>query len=303
MTETLFERYKEALRAGHVAVLRRRLDDAAAAYRQAIAVAPDRAVPRAALGNVLLRLGDPEAALVTLEEALAFAPDDEPTLLGRAQALVVLRRTDKAAATYDRLASLRESGGRLAEAAEASRRALAIEPTEPRRTRHAALVAALREAEGPAVASTQDVEDGAATELADVEGAPDGAIPPEPEPELVPPPDPEALVVTMEEAAAAGDVATAATAALAAGQAFRDRGQHAAAFDACLEGIRARPADADLHLLLAELAAGRGFVGHAADTYRRLERLVELDAAPELVEAVRAARDGHLAGDERSSAD
>ena len=107
MTETLFERYKEALRAGHVAVVRGRFEEAAAAYREAVSIAGDRAVPRTALGGVHLRLGDPLAALEAYDGALAVEPDDDASLLGRAQALVVLRRTDAAAATYDRLAGLR----------------------------------------------------------------------------------------------------------------------------------------------------------------------------------------------------
>ena len=112
MTETLFERYKEALRAGHVAVLQGRLEDAATSYRAAIAVAGDRAVPRTALGGVLLRLGEPAAALEAYDAALGLVPEDDAALLGRAQALVVLRRTTEAAATYDRLVTVREDGTR-----------------------------------------------------------------------------------------------------------------------------------------------------------------------------------------------
>ena len=42
---TSYERYKEALRRGHVAALRGRLDDRVDAYREAAAIAPDRALP------------------------------------------------------------------------------------------------------------------------------------------------------------------------------------------------------------------------------------------------------------------
>ena len=106
MTETLFERYKEALRAGHVAVLRGRLEDAAVAYREAISITADRAVPRTALGGVQLRLGDPAGALDAFDGALALDPDDDASLGGRAQALVVLRRTAEAAVVYDHLADV-----------------------------------------------------------------------------------------------------------------------------------------------------------------------------------------------------
>ena len=62
MSDSLFDRYREVLRAGHVAVLRGRLEDAAASYREAALLAADRALPRTALGSVQLRLGQPEQA-------------------------------------------------------------------------------------------------------------------------------------------------------------------------------------------------------------------------------------------------
>ena len=57
MSEVLYEQYKDALRRGHVAALRGRLDAAAAAYREAARIAPDRALPHVGLGGVLARLG------------------------------------------------------------------------------------------------------------------------------------------------------------------------------------------------------------------------------------------------------
>ena len=280
MTETLFERYKEALRAGHVAVVRGRLEEGVAAYREAIAIAPDRAVPRSALGSVYLRLGDPAAALEAYDAALALAPGDDPATLGRAQALVVLRRTAEAAAAYDELADARAAGERHAEAVEAARRALAIEPTDIRRERHAALVERLRadapegpEAEGLAHASPQP-----------------------------PPPDPEMLVVAAEEATARGDADAAAAAALAAARGYRDQGHLAAAFDACLLGIGVRPADIELHQLLADLAVRRGWTAQAGDTYQNLGRLVELDGDAAQAESIRAAAAERLPGDPRFAA-
>ncbi len=314
MTETLFERYKEALRAGHVAVVRGRLEDGVAAYREAISIAPDRAVPRTALGSVHLRLGDPQAALEAYDAALEIAPDDDPATLGRAQALVVLRRTAEAAVAYDHLADVRSAGGRLPEAAEAARRALAIEPTDDRRTRHAELVGQLRASAGAAVAESAELQpaapaDGDASapngpDAADARiepgaaGREPGAAGP-PEPPAAPRPDPEALIVAVEEASARGDAASAAAAALAAARGYRDQGHVAAAFDACLQGIGAEPSDVDLHLLLAELAAGRGWNGQAGDTYRNLLRLVELDGDAALGEAIRATAAEHLPGDSR----
>ncbi len=45
MSGSLYEGYKEALRRGHVAAVRGRLDVALAAYREASRIAPDRALP------------------------------------------------------------------------------------------------------------------------------------------------------------------------------------------------------------------------------------------------------------------
>ena len=286
MTETLFERYKEALRAGHVAVLRGRLEEAATSYREAIAIAGDRSVPRTALGGVHLRLGDPAAALEAYDGALDLAPDDDSALLGRAQALVVLRRTGEAAATYDRLAGIRAAAGRPRDATEAARRALAIEPTDTRRERHAELVAELRRAGGEVPEEPDD--SGVAVDEAG-----------EPPVEVPPPPDPEVLVAEIEEAAARGDTAGAASAALAAARAHLAAGHAAAAIDACLAGIAERPADMDLHLLLAEIAADCGWTGHAGDTYWNLLRLVELDGDAARGEAIRAVAAERLPGDER----
>lgn len=309
MTETLFERYKEALRAGHVAVMRVRLEDAAAAYREAIAIAGDRVVPRTSLGSVLLRLGDPEAALEAFDGALAIEPDDDATRVGRAQALVVLRRTGDAAIAYDQLAEIRWAEERLRDAVEAARRALAIEPTDERRARHADLVDALRATDGAAavgvVAGADDA--GGADEAAALpsdEPAEAGdageTLPPEAAPE--PPPDPEALVAAFEEAAARGDAESAAAAALAAAHAHRAAGRVAAAFDACLQGIGVRPGDVELHLLLADLAVDRGWTNQAGDGYRQLLRLAELDEDAAAADLVRRTAAERLPGDPRFAA-
>jgi tetratricopeptide (TPR) repeat protein len=294
MNETLFERYKEALRAGHVAVLRGRLEDAAVAYRDAISITADRAVPRTALGGVQLRLGDPAGALEAFDGALALEPDDDTSLGGRAQALVVLRRTAEAALVYDHLADVRAASGRVPEAAEAARRALAIEPTDERRRRHARLIEGDRPSGAATGAAAPGEPDGSAAEpdgelagVVEEAGDAGAATPPEP------PPDPEALIVAFEEAAARGDTESAAVAALAAARAHRADGRVAAAFDACLLGIGARPGDVDLHLLLADLAVDHGWSGQAGDAYQQLLRLADLDgdaAAADLVRRTAADR-------------
>ena len=57
MSEALYERYKDALRRGHVAVLHDRHTAALAAYTAAAGIASDRALPLVAIGGVLTRLG------------------------------------------------------------------------------------------------------------------------------------------------------------------------------------------------------------------------------------------------------
>ncbi len=300
MTETLFERYKEALRTGHVAVLRGRLEDAAAAYREAISIAADRAVPRTALGRVQLRIGDPGSALDAFDGALALEPDDDASLLGRAQALVVLRRTADAALAYDHLTASRTTQGRLVEAAEAARRALAIEPTDERRERHGCLADELRATAGPAAAegaATPASAEPAHGEPPDMGGADDLPTSP-PEPRL----DPEEFVVELEQATARGDAQAAAAAALAAARGHREEGRVAAAFDACLQGIGVRPGDVALHLLLADLAVDRGWTDQAGEAYRQLLRLADLDGDAAAADLVRRTAADRLPGDPRFAA-
>jgi tetratricopeptide (TPR) repeat protein len=313
MTEALFDRYREALRAGHVAVLRGRLEAAAAWYREAAALASDRAVPRTALGSVELRLGHPDQALESFDAALVVAPADDAALMGRAQALVVLQRPDDAAATFDLLADTREAAGRHPEACDALRRALEIQPSPARRERYREITEELRRVVGDAEAeralarapSLLDVDPAApaATETSGADGAPAEPGPlraeaPDAAPDASPGGDPDAtehgtfpsgaesrvpavdgdaLVVAADEAAARGDAQGAVAAAMAAARAFRAAGHPVAALDASVRGLSAGPGDVDLHLLIAELAFERGAVGAASDTYRSLVHLAEIE--------------------------
>ncbi len=167
-SEALYEQYKDALKRGHVASLRGRVDDALLAYAEAARIAPERSTPHASAGNALLRRKRPAEALRHYEVALAMAPRDEAALLGRAQALAALDRRGDAADAFDALAEAQARSGRLADAVDAARRGLelaegrerrrtlerlisqlrASEPDEPGRT---ALEQALLVLEGPAV--------------------------------------------------------------------------------------------------------------------------------------------------------
>jgi tetratricopeptide (TPR) repeat protein len=167
--EGLYERYKDALKRGHVAALKGRLDEALDAYAEASRIAPERATPHTAAGTALLRRRRPADALAYYQAASRLAPRDEAALLGQAQALVALDRKADAAEAYDDLAQLRASGGKLADAVDAARRALELaEGRERRRTlerlisrlratradepARRALERALRVLEGPSVA-------------------------------------------------------------------------------------------------------------------------------------------------------
>ncbi len=148
MTDQLFDRYKDALRAGHVAVLRGRLDEALAAYRDAERIAPDRPLPHTSLGGVLLDLGRVDEALEELRLALELSPRDEGALLGRAEALGRAGRRSEAASTLDTLAEVQEAAGRHADVVDTLQRALVLEERVGRRRRYQAAVRDLRVASG-----------------------------------------------------------------------------------------------------------------------------------------------------------
>ena len=167
--EALYERYKDALKRGHVASLRGRLEEALKAYAEAAAIAPERSTPHTSAATALMRRKRPADALRYYTAALALSPRDEAAMLGRAQALAALDRRPEAADAYDSLAELRASSGKLADAVDAARRALELaEGRERRRTLEQlierlrasspgepgrmALERALRVLDGPAVA-------------------------------------------------------------------------------------------------------------------------------------------------------
>ncbi len=134
-SEAVYEQYKDALKRGHVASLRGRLEDALAAYAEASTIAPERATPHTSAGTALLRRRHPAEALAQYEVALSIAPRDEAALLGRAQALAALDRRGEAADAYDSIAEVHGRAGHVADAVDAARRALELaEGRERRRT-------------------------------------------------------------------------------------------------------------------------------------------------------------------------
>ena len=286
MSEVLYEQYKDALRRGHMAALRGRLDVAAAAYREASRIAPDRALPYVGLGGVLTRLGRSDDALTAYGAALDRAPTDEGAMQGRADVLAALGRRAEAAEMLDRLASILERDGRLADACDVARSALELAESRGRRRQVEALVARLRTAapedaaaadalqralgvleSGPGVTPTS-----AATGSADGSDTPTDGTPSSPPG----PPDPALLTLAVEEALEAGDLDEARRRALVAAIGHREVGQFHAAMDACYQALAIQPSDPDIHMLLAELYLDRGWRGPAADKLVLLGRLSQL---------------------------
>ena len=286
MSELLYEQYKDALRRGHMAALRGRLDVAAAAYREASRIAPDRALPYVGLGGVLSRLGKAEEALTAYGNALDRAPTDEGAMHGRADVLATLGRRAEAAETLDRLASILERDGRLADACDVARSALELAESRGRRRQVEGLVARLRTA-APEDAAAADALQRALGVLDSGPGvtprvAPTGSdaeadTASDTAPSIPPgPPDPALLTLAVEEALEAGDLDEARRRALVAAIGHREVGQFHAAMDACYQALAILPSDPDIHLLLAELYLDRGWRGPAADKLVLLGRLSQL---------------------------
>lgn len=146
-SEALYERYKDALKRGHVASLRGRVDDALLAYAEAASIAPERSTPHASAGTALLRRKRPAEALRHYDVALSIAPRDETALLGRAQALAALDRRGEAADAFDALADVQAGSGRLADAVDAARRGLELAEGRERRRTLERLISRLRSTE------------------------------------------------------------------------------------------------------------------------------------------------------------
>ena len=145
--EALYERYKDALKRGHVASLRGRLEEALTAYAEAASIAPERSTPHTSAGTALLRRKRAADALRHYTVALRLTARDEAALLGRAQALAALERRPEAADAFDTLAESRASAGKLADAVDAARRGLELAEGRDRRRTLERLIARLRASE------------------------------------------------------------------------------------------------------------------------------------------------------------
>jgi len=87
MSDPVSARYKEALRRGHVAVVKGRPREAIGHYEEAGKLAQHRPLPFVSMGSVYLQMRQPRAALLAYEEALKRAPADLDAMRGKAMAL------------------------------------------------------------------------------------------------------------------------------------------------------------------------------------------------------------------------
>ncbi len=304
---SLYERYKDALRRGHVAALRNRNDAAIDAYGEAASIAPDRALPHASIGSILAKMDRLAEAVAAYERALELAPLDESTLRGMADVLVRAGRRTDAAAALDKLADSMDGAGRLADATDAARRALELAESRDRRAQVESLVQRLRDVPGNDEAGQRALDEAfrllepassangrtAAEPGFDggVDGVPAGPMSaaaetnagagPAPGAEPAEGVEPIGLGIALgaaaEAALHAGDLESAHDGLLAAARAHRRAGRLVAAVDACYLAIGLAPADPELHLLLVELCLDRGWRTEAADKLLLLGRLADLD--------------------------
>ena len=277
MSDPRTEQYRQYLQLGHIATQHQQFDNAAAAYREASRIAPDRPTPYIGLGGALARLGRTNDAIAAYGLALDRAPDDLTALRGRADAYLTADRRSDAAEALDRLAGAFERQDRLPDACDAAREALELAEARGRRREVERRAGRLAQAApddvaaAAAMARARAVLDTVPTvvELTPEEIAAANAPPP---------PEPVELTLELEAALEAGDLETARGRALVAAAAHRAAGQPNAAMDACYQALAIAPSDPDVHLLLAELYLDRGWRAPAADKLALLGRLTDLTA-------------------------
>lgn len=295
MSEALYERYKDALRRGHVAALKGRLAIALGAYAEAAGLVPDRALPVVSLAGVLVRLERTAEALAAYDKALDLAPGDEVALRGRADLLAARGDRRAAALTMDRLVDVLERAGRLPEATDAARHGLELAESRSRRAAAGSLAARLREVPGDPVATEAlqrvlGVLDPRTATMAHLDEAPTGALEPAgganpaagesiaeaAQPEAPLQFDPIKSMADVEAAVESGDPEVIREVALTAAAGHRAADQPYAAIEVCYLALAAAPDDPGLHLALAESFLDRGWRTLASDKLVLLARLSEL---------------------------
>lgn len=106
MTDPVSSRYKEALRRGHVAVVKGRPREAIQHYGEAGQLADQRPLPFVSMGSVYLQMRQPREAARAFDEALKRAPSDIDAMRGKAEALEADGKSTEASALRSRAAEL-----------------------------------------------------------------------------------------------------------------------------------------------------------------------------------------------------
>lgn len=128
MTDAVSSQYKEALRRGHVAVVKGRPREAVQHYEEAGRLAGQRPLPFTSMGSVFLQMRQPHEALRAYDEALRRSPNDLEAMRGRARALAADGKKKEAQAQAqraDELEAMQRAGQQAAAAVDI--RAAALE--------------------------------------------------------------------------------------------------------------------------------------------------------------------------------
>lgn len=272
MSGSVLERYRNALRSGHVAALRGRTADAVIAYEEAASLVSDRAAPHVGLGRVALADGRPDAALAAFATALRCDPADEAALDGHARSLAVVSRRGPDAADDEALvrdtaalAEAAEEAGDIARLVDAARTfgradrlgaaldacfsALGSAPTDPDIHR---VLAELYRRRGWSEAARHKLEL-LGRYLAIVD-------------------DPADLDVLADAAEERGDV----DGLLDVARRHSRQARPAAAFDVCQRALALAPNAPSVHIAFAQLRIDDGERGRAIDGLTLLARVIEL---------------------------
>lgn len=283
---SLYERYRDALRGGHLAVLRGNRDVATRAYLEAAALLPDRAAPYVSLGKAELAADRRSEALAAFESALARAPSDTAALEGAARALSGLERPRDAADMLDRLAITLLEQDRHADALATVERAIDLADSPWRRSAIDQLRAAQGAIDSPWLgdlgASPGGTGHGPAAHLEPDEAGLRADVISD---EL------RRLAEDVESASAAGDVEGLVRGANALARAGRLR----AAIDACHDALTLAPADPDVHRALAVVYRRRGLELAARQKLVLVDRYLEIVDDPH--ELDRLADGAEMSGD------
>ena len=272
MINDLFERYKRALRRGHVAAARGQLDEAVVAYREAIELAPDRVLPYTGLSGVLDRLGRQAEALTVLDVAARTRP-------GRRVRLASAGGPAHRRESPGRCRRLAGSAGRHPRRARPAVRRLRGHPSRPSTWPNRASAGAVSRrmcAAWAATPMTRSCRQSSDRAQASLQRSRRPALPAWPTCRSS-----ADLLAATEAAMSAGDTDAILTTALATSAAQRRDGLLDAALDTCYLALSVAPADPAVHLALTDLYLDRGWRTAAVDKVLLLGQLADLtgDAA------------------------